>query len=74
MLMDLLGVLTAHIEASKNSLSNEIQIAFLSLGAHRPREVDGPGDAGAAREDEGAPLEEEGATPEDDAPGAKVDA
>ena len=67
MLTDLLGVLATHVEASKNALSNKIQLAFLAFG---PREVDGP--AGAAREDEGAPLEDEGAAPEDDAPGANV--
>ena len=64
MLMDLLGVLATHIEASENSLSNEIQ-------AFRPREVDGP--ANAAREDEGAPLEGGGAAPEDDTPGENID-
>ena len=47
-------------------------LPFLLLGARRPREVEGPGEAGAAREDEG-PLEGGGATPEDDPPGANVD-
>ena len=64
MLMDLLGVLATHVEASKNALSNKIQLAVLPLEAFCPREVDGP--AGAAREDEGA-------APEDDARGANVD-
>ena len=41
-------------------------LPFLPLGAHRSREVDGPGEGGAAREDEGAPLE-------DDAPGAEAE-
>ena len=67
MLMDLLGVLATHVEASKNALSNKIQLAVLPLEAFCPREVDGPaGEEGAAREDEGAPLE-------DDAPGAEAD-
>ena len=48
-------------------------LPFLPLGARRPREVNGPGDAGAAREDEGAPLEGGGAALEEDAPGANVD-
>jgi len=48
-------------------------LPFLLLGACRPREVDGPGEAGAAREDEGAPLEGGGAALEEDAPGVKVD-
>jgi len=47
-------------------------LPFLLLGARRPREVEGPGEAGAAREDEG-PLEGGGAAPEDDPPGANVD-
>ena len=46
---------------------------FLPLGARRPREVDDPGEAGAAREDEGAPLEGGGAAPEDDTPGENID-
>ena len=47
-------------------------LPFLLLGARRPREVEGPGEVGAAREDEG-PLEGGGAAPEDDPPGANVD-
>ena len=47
-------------------------LPFLLLGARRPREVEGPGEAGAAREDEG-PLEGGGAAPEEDPPGANVD-
>ena len=46
---------------------------FLPLGARRSREVDDPGEAGAAREDEGPPLEDGGDAPEDDAPGVNVD-
>jgi len=41
-------------------------LTFFPLEPFRPREVDGPGEEGAAREDEGAPLE-------DDAPGAEAD-
>ena len=48
-------------------------LPFLPLGARRPREVDGLGESGAAREDDGPPLEDGGAAPEDDAPGANVD-
>ena len=48
-------------------------LPFLLLGAHRPCEVEGPGEAGAAREDEGAPLEGGGTAPEEDAPGVKVE-
>ena len=66
MLMDLLGVLATHVEASKNALSNKIQLDVLPLEAFCSREADGPaGEEGAAREDEGAPLE-------DNAPGADV--
>ena len=47
-------------------------LPFLLLGARRPREVEGLGEAGAAQEDEGT-LEGGGAAPEDDPPGANVD-
>ena len=47
-------------------------LPFLLLGAHRPHEVEGPGEASAAREDEG-PIEGGGAAPENDPPGANVD-
>ena len=35
-LMDLLGVLATHVEASKNTLSNKIQLAFLAFGSLSP--------------------------------------
>ena len=47
-------------------------LPFLLLGARRPCEVEGLGEAGAAREDEG-PLDGGGAAPEEDPPGANVD-
>ena len=47
-------------------------LPFLLLGARRPCEVEGPGEAGVAREDEGPPPEGGGAAPEEDAPGVKV--
>ena len=47
-------------------------LPFLLLGACCPHEVEGPGEAGAAREDEG-PLDGGGAAPEEDPPGANVD-
>ena len=47
-------------------------LPFLLLGARRPREVEGTGEASAAREDEG-PIEGGGAAPENDPPGANVD-
>jgi len=48
-------------------------LPFLPLGARWSREVDGPGEEGAAREGEGPPLEDGGAAPEEDAPGANID-